>query len=359
MRNLYKTLIAAGISAVLLARLLEVDASTPEKPVPPPAMVDVAAAVSTELSPRHWAPGSVVSRQDAKVASEQSGRVVRVADVGDVVKAGAALALLDDTALRLREQEHQAEIAQIQAQLDLAARQEQRYSQLAAQQTIARSQYEQFRAERDMLAQDRSRAQALLAQTRHQRAQMTVRAPFSGVVAERLVQLGEYVSGGASVVRLVDPGTREVRVRAPVDLSKFLAVGTRVLVRADGQETLHPVSAFVPVGDEASRQLELRIALGSESVTVGSAVDIGMPSALPRRVVAVPRDAIIMRKEGDFVLRVGSDNKAERVPVKKGTEVGELVEAIGAVNPGDRLVVRGGERIEPGQTVTLQSTALR
>ena len=357
MRTLHKTLIAAGVAAMLLVPLLDFDAgaSTPEKkPEMPPAVVDVAPAISTELAPRHWAPGSVISRMDAKVASEQSGRVVRVAEVGDVVQAGAALAVLDDTTLRLREQEHVAELARIQAQLDLASRQEQRYAQLAAQQTIARSQYEQLRAERDTLVQDRARAQALLAQTRHQRAQMTVRAPFAGVVAERSVQLGEYVAGGAAVARLVDTGTREVRVRAPVDLAKFLAVGTPVLVRVDGKEQAHPVSAFVPVGDEASRQLELRIALGNELVPVGSAVEVGMPSDAPRRVVAVPRDAVILRREGDFVLRVGADGKAERLPVKSGTEVGDLVEVSGAVRPGDRLVVRGGERVEPGQPVTVQ-----
>ena len=102
---------------------------------------------------------------------------------------GPALAILDDTALRLREREAAAEIGSIQARLDLAMRQEQRYAQLAAQQNIARAQYEQLRADRDTLVQDRARAQALLAQTRHQRTQMTVRAPFSGVVVERQVQL--------------------------------------------------------------------------------------------------------------------------------------------------------------------------
>lgn len=360
MRTLHKTLIAAGLAAALLVPLIDFDAgaSTPDQqPEAPPAIVSVAPAVSTELAPRHWAPGSVISRQDAKVASEQSGRVVRVVEVGQYVRAGEAIAVLDDTALGLREQENQAELARIQAQLDLATRQEQRYAQLAAQQNIARAQYDQLRSERDALAQDRARSQSLLAQTRHQRAQMTVRAPFSGVVAERMVQRGEYVTGGAAVARVVDTGAQEVRVRAPVDLAKYLAVGTPVQVRVDGKETPHPVSALVPVGDEASRQLELRIALDQQDLPVGSAVEVGMPSAAPRVAVAVPRDAVILRREGDFVMRVGADSKAERLPVQAGTEVGDLVEVSGAVKPGDRLIVRGGERVEPGQRVTVQALA--
>lgn len=360
MRTLHKSLIAAGLAAALLVPLLDFDAgasATEQKPEAPPAVVGVAPAVSTELAPRHWAPGSVISRRDARVASEQGGRVVRVAEVGQQVRAGEALAVLDDTALRLREQEHHAELGRIQAQLDLATRQERRYAQLAMQQNIARAQYDQLRSERDALAQDHARAQSQLAQTRHQRAQMTVRAPFPGVVAERLVQLGEYVADGAPVARVVDTGASEVRVRAPVDLAAHLAVGTLVQLRVAGREQARPVTALVPVGDEASRQLELRIALDTPSLPVGSALDVGMPSAAPRRAVAVPRDALVLRREGDFVLRVGADGRVERLPVQAGAEVDDLVEVSGAVKPGDRLIVRGGERVEPGQAVTIQAPA--
>ncbi|WP_206861199.1 efflux RND transporter periplasmic adaptor subunit [Lysobacter changpingensis] len=366
-----RIILLLALVPVLLVPLIrwDADATPPEKPDEPPAVVGVANAVTTELAPVHWAPGSVISRRDAKVASEQDGRVVRVVEVGQKVRAGEPLAVLDDTALRLQEQQGEADLARIQAQLDLAARQEQRYAQLAAQQNIARAQYEQLRADRDMLAQERARAQALLAQTRHKRTQMVVRAPFDGVVAERSVQLGEYVETGAAVARLVDTGAQEVRVRAPVDLAEHLAVGTPVQVRAgaktrDADVRTHPVSALVPVGDEASRQLELRIAMDVGELPVGSAVDVGMPGARKRSVVAVPRDAVILRREGDYVLRVAADNKAERLPVSTGTEVDGLVEVAGAVKPGDRLIVRGGERIEAGQAVTVQqdlsrATALR
>jgi len=359
MRTLHKSMIAAALAAVLIIPLidLDADASAPPKPEAPSAVVGVAPAVRTELAPRHWAPGSVISRRDARVASEQAGRVIQVAEVGQHLRAGQALAILDDTALRLREREGQADLARIQAQLDLATRQEQRYAQLSAQQNIARAQYEQLRADRDTLVQERARAQALLAQTRHQRTQMTVRAPFAGVVVERQVQSGEYVTTGATVARLVDTAAQEVRVRAPVDLARYLAVGTAVLVRVGGAERPHPVSALVPVGDESSRQLELRIAMGPAELPVGSAVEVGMPSAANRPVVAVPRDAVILRREGDFVLRIGRDGTAERLDVETGMQVGELVEVAGKVTPGDRLIVRGGERVQPGQSVTIQDMA--
>ncbi len=356
---LHKSLIAlalAGILALPLLRL-DADASAPAAEAPP-AMVSVAPAVRTDFAPRHWAPGSIISRRDARVASELEGRVQQVAEVGQHVRAGQALAVLDDTALRLRERESEAELARIQAQLDLAVRQEQRYAQLAAQQNIARSQYEQLRAERDMLAQDQARARAQLAQIRHQRTQMVVRAPFDGIVAERHTQQGEYLVTGASVARLVDTAAPEVRVRAPVELARHLGQGTTVRVRSADGERDYPVSALVPVGDEASRQLELRIVLDDLQAPVGTAVDVGLPSAEARSVVAVPRDAVILRREGEFVLRVDPAGKAERLAVKTGAAVDDLVEVSGDVRAGDRLIVRGGERVEPGQAVSVQPLAV-
>lgn len=357
MRTLHKTLIATALAGVLALPLLKLDAdaSAPgETPEAPPAIVSVAPAVSTDFAPRHWAPGSIISRRDARVASEREGRVVEVVDVGQRVRAGQALAVLDDTVLRLREREGEADLARIRAQLDMAARQEQRYAQLAAQQNIARAQYEQLRADRDMLVQEQARAQAQLAQVRHQRTQMVVRAPFDGIVAERHTQRGEYLATGTSVARLVDTAVPEVRVRAPVDLARHLGAGTQVRVRSGGDERSYPVSAMVPVGDEASRQIELRIAIHDLQAPVGTAVDVGLPSADTRTVVAVPRDAVVLRREGDFVMRVDAAGKAERLPVRTGAEMDGLVEVTGAVRAGDRLIVRGGERIEPGQAVSIQ-----
>lgn len=356
MRPLPKLLIALALAGVLALPLVKrnAEASAPAAEAPPPAIVSVAPAVSTAFAPRQWSPGSVISRRDARVAGEQTGRVVDVADVGQRVRRGQALAVLDDAALRLREQEGQADLARIQAQLALANRQEQRYAQLAEQQNIARAQYEQLRADRDVLVQERARVLAQLAQVRHQRTQMIVRAPFDGIVVERHTQLGEYLVTGASVARLVDTGAQEVRVRAPVDLARHLSPGTEVRVRSAGEERAYPVSALVPVGDEASRQLELRIAVEGVDMPIGTAVDVGLPSAEARTVIAVPRDAVILRRDGDFVMRVDAAGKAERVPVQTGVEVDGLVEVIRGINAGDRLVVRGGERIEAGQALDIQ-----
>ena len=158
------------------------------------------------------------------------------------------------------------------------------------------------------------------------------------------------------VVRLVNTNALEVRAQAPVNLAARLKPGLDVAQR-EGETELHQtVRAVVPVGDESSRQFELRIELDSTQWPIGSALQVGLPSAAPRDVVAVPWDALVLRANETFVVRVTPDDSTERVTVRTRGAQGELVEVIGDVHAGDHLVVRGGERLAPGQRVKIEAS---
>lgn len=326
-------------------------------PGPPPAPVSVAAAETAQFAPLLWAPASVVSLEDARIASEQDGRVTRVAEVGTRVERGATLAQLDDSLLRLQERQDQSDVERTQAQLDYARSQEARLGQLVAKHSIAGSQLDESRSQRRVLEQELQRARVALDRTRHRLQNSTVRAPFDGTVAERFIQAGEYLGTGAAVVRLVNTEALEVKAQAPVNLAARLRPGMSVALREGAAELEQKVRAVVPVGDESSRQMEVRIALDSARWPIGSALQVGLPSADPREVVAVPRDALVLRRSETFVVRIGADDTAQRVPVRTGTAQGEMVEVIGDIAAGDRLVVRGGERIAPGQRVRIEAAA--
>lgn len=326
---------------------------------PPPAPVTIASATAAQFAPLLWATGSVVSREDARVASEQDGRVTQVAEVGAVVKKGDALAHLDESLLRLQEQQNQSDIGRIQAQLDFAKQQEERLSALVKKASIAGSQHDEARSQRRVLEQELARARVAIDQTRHRLRNSTVRAPFDGTVAERFIQTGEYLGTGAPVVRLVNTRDLEVKAQAPVALAARLKPGMPLSLReGEGEFVTQVVRAVVPVGDESSRQFELRIALDAARWPIGSALQVGLPSDEPREVVAVPRDALLLRASETFVVKVGADDTALRVPVRTGGAQGSLVEVIGDVHAGDRLVVRGGERLQPGQKVVAAPGAL-
>jgi RND family efflux transporter MFP subunit len=111
------------------------------------------------------------------------------------------------------------------------------------------------------------------------------------------------------------------------------------------------IRTVVPVGDERSRQLEVRVELPEATWMIGSAVRVALPTSTARQVVAVPRDALVLRRESTFIFKVDPDGAAQRVEVETGVGRGELIEVRGDVAAGDQVVVRGGERLRPGQPV--------
>jgi len=197
------------------------------------------------------------------------------------------------------------------------------------------------------------RAAITVAQTQRRIDQSRVLAPFPGIVVERLVQAGEFVSRGTQIARLVDTEKREIRARAPLTISSYVREGLEVSVKHQDRQSLSPVTRVIPVGDERSRMFEVRIAANDPAWVIGSPVRIALPNSDPRELVAIPRDALVLRGSEMFVLRVTADNKVEKIQVDTGIGLGELIEVIGDLSGGDRVVTRGAERLQAGQAVVI------
>jgi multidrug efflux pump subunit AcrA (membrane-fusion protein) len=123
----------------------------------------------------------------------------------------------------------------------------------------------------------------------------------------------------------------------------------------DGEhKTAGTVRAVIPVGDERSRMVELRISLSDRSWRVGAPVRVEIAPRTLKAVVTVPRDAVILRQGASYVMRVRADNTAERVAVNIGPGYDNHVQIDGTLRAGDRIVIRGAERLEPGQAVQVK-----
>jgi len=342
--------------ALILCWLPVVSWAQDGAPQPPLSPVIVETAQRDTFSSTLWVSGTVISQNDARIAAETDGRITWVADVGSRIGQGEAIARIDAEDLRLDLADSEAQLDSLKSQLKYRDSSLQRLQKLADSNNAAATQLDEAQSQLDMTRQDIKRAEVAIAQIRRRISQTEVLAPFPGIVVERVVQVGEFVSRGAQVARLVDTEHREIKAQAPLSVAKWIREGMQVSVEHKTHESLSPINYVIPVGDQRSRMFEVRIAANDPAWIVGSPVRVALPSSEPRELVAIPRDGLVLRGDNIFVMRVNSDNTVEKIEVETGIGLGGFVEVIGDVNQGDRIITRGGERVQAGQVVSISDS---
>lgn len=322
----------------------------------PPSAVSVDTATNEAMSAMFLAPGTVVSRNDARISAEISGRITSIAEVGTRVAEGETIAQIEDRSLQLQLRDNNANTRRLEANEKYLTSQLDRFEQLAQKNNVTRNQIEELRSQIEMSRQDIVRAKIQREQTQYEISRTRIAAPFSGRVIERTASLGEFISPGGAIVRLVDTSNVEVRAQAPVAVARYLDDGMAVAIRDDRGTSPSTIRSVVGVGDERSRMVEVRIALDGDDWIIGSAVRVELPQSEPTMVVAVPRDALILRENETYLYKVNADNTVEQVPVRTGIGNGARIEVRGDIVDGDRVVIRGGERLRPGQSVVIQDS---
>ena len=322
-----------------------------EMPAFPPARVQVATAELRDMAPVVEVSGTVVSLNDSRIAAEVSGVLAWLADVGDAVEAGAVIARIDPRLMQVARKRAQANVARLEADLRYRERQLERAEELAASNNASANLLDESLANRDQALQLLNDARAQLERAEGDLARTKIRAAFAGHVTQRLTSVGEYVDVGEDVLRLVDTRRMEIALPAPIALTAFLRPGLKVAVRNGGVERLHAVRAVVPVGDAVSRMVEVRLEVGEDDWLVGTPVQVSLPSDTPVRAVAVPRDALVERGGYAYVYKVSAEGTAEQVVADVQSLVGLWAGIANGIEPGDQVIVRGAERLMPGQPV--------
>jgi RND family efflux transporter MFP subunit len=320
---------------------------------PRAANVRVAKASVQALAPETIVAGTVISRSDAKLAAEVTGRLLEVAEVGTVVAKGEAVARIEDTSIRLRKEELQAEVERAEARLKYLESEEGRYVKLAESNLAAAAKLEETRSDRDVARGDLRIAKSRLAQVEDQLSRTNISAPFNGIVVERLMMPGERVDTGMNIVRVVDQQHLEVIARAPLEYYPYVLPGQQLKLSTGKVKTSGMVRTVVAVGSENTHQFELRLDIESGRFPVGQTVRVSVPTSDARQALVVPRDALVLRPGSISVFIVDGDKKAKQIMVTTGIDAGDQIEVAGDLNDGDTVIVRGNERLRPGQAVSI------
>ncbi len=333
--------------------LLTTSQALAQKDGRPPAPVVTAKVSSGEVAPQSEFIGTVNFTEISDVAAEIGGKVgsVVVSD-GQEVKEGDVLVELSSEILDAQINGAKAKLNQAASDFELARLNNTRIKALFKSESVAEGEYDQKRLGARSSQAAMAAARASLDQLNTEKGLKTIRAPYDGMILERHVDRGEWVSSGAAVITMSRAGEFDVVINAPESAMRAVKPGLEVSVKAGGGEYKGRVYAVIPKGDVATRTFPVKIRLnGVTGLAEGMAARVSLPSGAAGTTLVLPRDAVISNR-GTLVVWAVLEGKAVPMPV---TVVGYkgLVAGVSSkdLKEGMDVVVKGNERLQPGQPV--------
>lgn len=338
--------------ALLVCLAVALPATAQQQPPPSPVVIDTVKAMAVgQTTPMS---GTVHTRNELMVTAGAAGRLLWIAEPGEQVEAGGVIARIDAAPLKLQRDEQRAVLRRQQTNLDYLNKELERRERLGDSDYVSEIDLEQSRAQRDLARGDIDVARARLRQLEDQIARTEITAPFAGIVTLQQNFAGEEVARGQQLARLVDTSAIEVRAALPLRYYARLQRGDAITISAGDVSLPGQVRTAIGAGDVQSQTFEARIDLPADAnrqLAVGQLVSVELPFDGRSQALAVPRDALILRRSGNYVFRIAEDGTAERMPITIGTGQGDWITVEGALEAGDKVIVRGGERLQPGAKV--------
>jgi membrane fusion protein (multidrug efflux system) len=323
--------------------------------VPPPEAVTTAVARQEEWPASLTAIGTLAAVQGVTVSADLPGTVEKILfDSGQAVRAGAVLAVLDT-------RQERARLAALEAQHELARLTFERLEGLLNERVVSRAEFDRATAELN-------RTDAEVAEVRAMIERKTIRAPFSGVLGIRQVNLGQYLAGGDALVTLQSLNPIYVNFGVPQQSAAQVRVGRSVRIRSDaaeGVEWTGRVTAIDSVVDPATRNIQVQATLENPGGTLrpGMFVETDLTVGAGQQAITLPASAISYAPFGDsvFVVKELTGEGGQRYLgvsqqfVKLGPSRGDQVAIASGIEPGDQVVSSGVFKLRNGAAVVVNN----
>ena len=323
---------------------------------PPPEVVTTMIAEEGEWIPSLKAVGSTAAVQGVTVSTDEPGIVQKINfESGQTAKQG-------DLLVQLEVSREEAQLRSAEAQMRLAGANLLRQQNLLKSRVSSQADYDSAQAQYDQAVARVEEVKALI-------NKKTIRAPFSGVLGIRAVNLGQYLQSGAQVAPLQSLDPIYVNFWLPQQNLGQIAAGQLVRVQADGLPNVTfdgKINAVDAVVDEATRNVRVQATLPNPNglLRPGMFVNTEVPLASKSNHVVLPATAIQYAPYGDMIYIVedvkGPDGKTYRgvrqQVVKVGESRGDRVAILSGVNAGEEVVTSGVFKLRPGVHVQVNNS---
>ncbi|MBU1711619.1 MAG: efflux RND transporter periplasmic adaptor subunit [Proteobacteria bacterium] len=300
--------------------------------------------------------GTAEAVAQSMVASEVSGIVEYFpAKEGDFVKKGQLIAKLSSEEVDLRIKGARAQREKIKENLIFAGKELDRFTKLKESNSIASNKYDEVLYNYNSLTQELKRSEAEIERLLYELKHKQVFAPISGFVAKEHIEVGEWVNAGGPVVTLVDLSRIKINVDVPERYAVMLSSRSDVKVSIKslpGRQFAGKVQSVLPSGDTGSRTYPVRIFIPNPGFKIKNGMEAIALFSLDggKNALLVQKDAVVPAGDNKIVFTV-RDGKALHVMVKVLGYYDGNAAVEGDLKSGDKVVIRGNERLRPGQPV--------
>ena len=324
-----------------------------KKFVPPPETVTSAVVKAESWETALTAVGSMNAVQGVTVAAELVGKVVDIA-----FEAGAPVKKRD-ILLRQDTSSEEAQLPGALAQVDLTRTNLERMNQLFAKNLISQ-------ADRDNAVASAEQAQAQADNIRATIAKKTIRAPFSGHLGIRQVNLGQILREGDPIVTLQSLDPIYVNFTLPQQQLTLVRLGLTVSVTTDalpGETLQGRITAINPLVDAETRQIQMQATVANRGNKLRPGMFANVAVGLPARqkVLAIPATAVLYAPYGDsvFIIEDAADKKGKVLRqqfVRLGVKRGDFVAVTSGIREGETVVSTGVFKLRNGQKAVIDNT---
>jgi len=326
---------------------------------PPPEAVTTIVVAQENWPTTLDAIGTVAAVQGVTVSADLPGTVDRIGfDSGRAVREGEVLVELDT-------RQERAQLAAVEAERELARLNFERMRGLLNERVISQAEYDQATAQQ-------KQTEARVGEIHAAIERKTIRAPFTGILGIRQVNLGQYLAGGAPIVSLQSLNPIYANFGVPQQDAGKVRIGGTVRITANdvtgiaGIEFRGRVTAIDSTVSEATRNIQVQATLANPDGTLrpGMFVQTQLTTGAGRSIIALPGSAISYAPYGDSVFVVtdlkdpnGRAYRGVRQQfVKLGGGRGDQVAIVSGVRPGDEIVTSGVFKLRNGAAVQVNNT---
>jgi len=348
-------LAAVFIAGLGFTKYHQIQAATHMVMQPPPEAVTTIVTKQERWPATLGVIGTAAAVQGVTVSADLPGTVDRIAfESGKFVKAGDVLVELDT-------RQERAQLAATEAQRELARINFDRTQELVKAGVIARQEADNVTAQKNV-------TEAQAAEIRATIARKTIRAPFSGILGIRQINLGQYLSAGEAIVSLQSLNPIYVNFGVPQQAAGDARVSRIVRVTtsdAAHAEFMGRITAVDSIVNEATRNVQVQATLANPAGTLhpGMFVQVEIRTGSDQPVIALPASAINYAPYGDSVYVVsdlqdpaGKTYRGVRQQfVKVGGSRGDQIAVVSGVNPGDEVVSSGVFKLRNGAAVQVNN----